>query len=99
MVMMITLRFRIIMEAVRNGLGASIARSSCDRFVGERLRYYRQKAKISKDDLAKGLAVAANTIDRFETGQQRIKAAQLFILSSLLDVSVADFFQSESHAA
>lgn len=77
----------------------ALRRPSVDQAIGSRIRECRQASGISGGSLEGRLGVSPGTISRFESGQKRVSPAQLFSLAKIFDVSVADFFQSESHVA
>lgn len=62
-------------------------RGHLTRVIGWRLAEARSSAKMSQTQLAVLLGVHRNTLSRWETGEQEIDAASLYIACCVLDVS------------
>jgi transcriptional regulator with XRE-family HTH domain len=60
--------------------------------IGKRLRELRITRRVSQSDLGKVLGITFQQIQKFERGDNRITASQLFRLSKHLGVSVEYFF-------
>jgi transcriptional regulator with XRE-family HTH domain len=63
-----------------------------DREIGERLQKLRQAANISASTLAEAVGSTQQQISRYENGQNKISASQLYVLSRCLSVPLAWFF-------
>ena len=64
-----------------------------DRFVGERVKYYRKRKKLTQTELAAKLGLTFQQIQKYEKGSNRIGASRLYLLSKLLEVPVSKFFE------
>lgn len=74
--------------------------SLLDKHIGERLRALRTKLGLSMEVVGEILEVSPQQIFRFEHGQQRLSASQIYQLSRGLDVPISWFFidyQEESN--
>lgn len=65
---------------------------SLDHHIGNRLRQLRESRKLGQEDVGEILEVSLQQISRFETGAQRLRAAQLYMLARGLDVPVSWFY-------
>lgn len=63
-----------------------------DKHVGERLKDLRNRRGLSLEATGEIIEVSPQQISRFEHGQQRLSANQLYQLSRGLDVPVSWFF-------
>ncbi len=64
-----------------------------DKHIGKRLRALRQQRKMSLEQLAEILDVTQQQMSRYELGQHRLSAAQLYQLARAFDNNVSWFFQ------
>ncbi|HOZ26062.1 MAG TPA: helix-turn-helix transcriptional regulator [Hyphomonadaceae bacterium] len=64
-----------------------------DVTVGERLRKRREALEISQDDLAQGLGITYQQLQKYERGDNRISAGRLYDASRILKTSIAFFFE------
>ena len=64
-----------------------------DRHIGGRLRALRSERKLSLEAVAELINVSQQQVSRYELGQNRLSAAQLYYLARGLDVPVAWFFR------
>ena len=78
-------------ESLVTSLGL-IGPNTIDCHVGGRVRAARILAGLSASALAARLGVAEQTLLRYEIGQERIRAAQLFALAAAFDVPLRTFF-------
>jgi transcriptional regulator with XRE-family HTH domain len=65
-----------------------------DGHIGKRLRELRITRRIPQSDLGKVLGITFQQIQKFERGDNRIAASQLFRLATHLGVSVDYFFRA-----
>ncbi len=72
-------------------------RNPLDMFIGERLRKRRKALGHSKESLAAILNTSADTIERYETGLERLSSKRLPILAEVLGVSITYFFEGSEH--
>lgn len=64
-----------------------------DKHVGERLRMYRVKAKMTQEVLGKHIGVTFQQIQKYEKGTNRIGASRLQQISQILDIPVSSLFE------
>jgi transcriptional regulator with XRE-family HTH domain len=86
-----------IMRACRESLthGAKVPRSGLnpiDGHVGSRVRMRRLMLKMSQSDLADGLGLTFQQVQKYEKGTNRIGASRLQQISQILQVPVPFFF-------
>lgn len=62
------------------------------KYIGEKIREFREKRNISQDELAQKLDTTRQTISRYEKGQRQANQDILFKLSDIFNVSIDDFF-------
>lgn len=71
-----------------------------DSIIGAKIRMYRKAAKMSQSDLAEGLGVTYQQIQKYENGTDRVSAARLYMVAQTLGVPVSDFFaEADTDAA
>jgi transcriptional regulator with XRE-family HTH domain len=63
-----------------------------DRHVGARLRLLRLQRGLSQKDIADGLKLTFQQVQKYENGANRISASKLFEIAALIGVPVSDFF-------
>ena len=63
-----------------------------DRHVGERIRRRRVMLGLTQEQLGDALGISYQQIQKYETGANRVSAGRLFIISQILEVSVAALF-------
>ena len=61
-----------------------------NRKIGENLRRLRSDARLTQDQLARGVAASRATIASIETGRQAISAYQLMRIARALNLSSLD---------
>lgn len=66
--------------------------SRLDKHIGERLKNLRKKRDLSLESVGEIIEVSPQQISRFEYGQQRISANQLYQLARGLDAPISWFF-------
>lgn len=62
------------------------------KFVGNKIREYRKKKKMTQKQLGDQIGVKHNTVSDYENGKISPEQDSLFSLSKALEVSVDDFF-------
>ena len=67
-----------------------------DKHVGARVRMRRLMLDMSQTNLAQGLGVSFQQIQKYEKGTNRISASRLQQLSKILQVSIPFFFEGLS---
>ena len=63
-----------------------------DDYVGARIRLRRTLLGMTQEQLAVALAISYQQVQKYETGTNRVSAGRLFELATILDTSVAFFF-------
>lgn len=67
--------------------------TAIDQYVGARLQKLRQQEGISAAALAEAIGTTQQQISRYENGQNKLGAAQLYRMSHYLGTSMSWFFQ------
>lgn len=62
------------------------------KYVGSKIKYYRNKKRITQQELGEYLNTTSQTISRYESGILEIGHNTLFRLADYFDVSIDDFF-------
>ena len=70
-----------------------VSKSENLREVGNKIRYYREKKKMSQLELAEAIGVTQNTIYLIETARSEMKLGKLF---SIVDVTPDKLLSSEA---
>lgn len=70
-----------------------------DYLVGRRVRLLRLERGMSQADLARGLGLSFQQVQKYERGVNRISASKLFEISEALRVDVADLFADVTAAS
>jgi transcriptional regulator with XRE-family HTH domain len=71
---------------------AKPAVTELDRQIGQRLKKLRMQADISAVALAESIGSTQQQISRYENGENKLSASQLYLLSQRLDVPISWFF-------
>ena len=58
--------------------------------IGNKIREYRERKKLSQDELGEMIGVAGNTIHRIEIGDVNTKVSNLCAIADALEVPVED---------
>jgi transcriptional regulator with XRE-family HTH domain len=64
-----------------------------DKHVGSRLRMRRLMLEMSQTDLADGLGLTFQQVQKYEKGANRVSASRLQHISQILQVPVSFFFE------
>ncbi len=64
-----------------------------DTFVGERVKHFRKRKKLTQTELGNELGLTFQQIQKYEKGSNRIGASRIFLLAKLLEVPVYKFFE------
>lgn len=62
------------------------------KFVGSKIKEYRQRNKMTQKELGEKIGVAHNTISQYESGEKTLGQDALFMLADIFGVSIDDFF-------
>lgn len=63
-----------------------------DTHVGHRLRALRTLRGLTQQDVAQGLGISFQQVQKYELGRNRISASKLFDIAKILNVPPAHFF-------
>jgi transcriptional regulator with XRE-family HTH domain len=66
--------------------------SDIDAHVGHQLRRRRLMAGITQEDVGKVLGVSFQQVQKYENGTNRMSAGRLYVLATLLNARVNDFY-------
>lgn len=70
-----------------------------DAEVGRRVRSRRLECRLSQTELADGIGVTFQQVQKYEKGVNRIGAGRLQRISEALEVPITFFFDASPHAA
>lgn len=71
-----------------------------DVHVGKRIRHRRWMIGMTQQQLADGVGIKFQQIQKYETGMNRVSASRLWDIAEVLDVSISFFFEGlEGRAA
>lgn len=62
------------------------------KYVGSKIKEFRNKKKMNQTELGKVIGVNQNTVAGYEKGDWEVSYDNLFKLAELFDVSIDDFF-------
>jgi transcriptional regulator with XRE-family HTH domain len=71
---------------------AKPAVTKLDRQIGQRLKKLRMQADVSAVALAESIGSTQQQISRYENGENKLSASQLYLLSQCLGVPISWFF-------
>ncbi len=71
---------------------AKPAVTELDRQIGKRLKKLRSQVDISAGALAEAIGSTQQQISRYETGENKLSASQLFLLAQCLGMPISWFF-------
>jgi transcriptional regulator with XRE-family HTH domain len=63
-----------------------------DVVIAAMIKTFRATRKVSQTELAKGVGVTFQQIQKYEAARDRVSAARLYRIACFLDVSVLDFY-------
>jgi transcriptional regulator with XRE-family HTH domain len=64
-----------------------------DLHVGRRLRAARLRARLSQEELGRGIGVSFQAVQKYEQGENRLSASRLYRAAQLVRQPVAFFFE------
>lgn len=67
--------------------------TNIDRHLGARLRKLRRRKGVSASDLAEAIGSSQQQVSRYENGENKLAAAQLYRIAQSLDTPIGWFFQ------
>lgn len=62
------------------------------KYIGNRIRYYRNEKNLTQEELGSIIGSKKATISNYETGYRTPKQDALFELANALEVKIDDFF-------
>lgn len=71
---------------------AKPAVTKLDRQIGQRLKKLRMRADVSAVAMAESIGSTQQQISRYENGENKLSASQLYLLSHCLGVPISWFF-------
>jgi transcriptional regulator with XRE-family HTH domain len=86
------------MKKVKRKKDAPRKATVIDAYIGERMRERWQVLKMGQADLAKALGVSKQQVQKYETGHNRVSAARLFGICTILKVSMLSMFERDPKA-
>ncbi|WP_096156825.1 MULTISPECIES: helix-turn-helix domain-containing protein [Bacillus] len=69
------------------------------RKVGDNIKTYRERAKLSVRELARKIRVGSATIEKYESGEQTPDLETILKLSTVLDVPASELLENTSQSA
>lgn len=63
-----------------------------DEYIGNKIKYYREKKNISQKELGELLNTTSQTISRYESGKRGTNQDILFLLAEYFNININDFF-------
>lgn len=69
-----------------------------DAHVGKRIRHRRWMVGMTQQQLAEGVGIKFQQIQKYETGMNRVSASRLWDISRVLEVPIAFFFEGLDQA-
>lgn len=62
------------------------------KFIGNKIRYYRELRNMTQDELAEQLKTTRQSISRYENGERKANQDILFDLADIFKISINNFF-------
>lgn len=75
---------------------ASRETNTVDKFVGERIRFYRAMLGMSQQMLAEHLCVTFQQLQKYERGENRIGAGRLLMVAKTLGIPITDLLDEKA---
>jgi transcriptional regulator with XRE-family HTH domain len=69
------------------------------RNIGENIRFYRERAKLTAAELALKIRVGTATIEKYESGLQVPDVQTILKISTVLDVPASELLESAAHTS
>jgi transcriptional regulator with XRE-family HTH domain len=66
-----------------------------DAYIGAQMRQGREALKMNLGDMAKALGVSMQQVQKYEVGTNRVSATRLFMICTVLKVSLASMFKHD----
>lgn len=62
------------------------------KFIGNKIRYYRELRNMTQDELAERLGTTRQSVSRYENGERKANQDILFDLADIFKISINSFF-------
>ena len=66
--------------------------SKVDAAIGANLRFHREAANVTQQELAAALGISFQQIQKYEKGTTRIACSTLLLIANFLNISLLSFF-------
>ena len=70
-----------------------------NKYIADKIKYYRNQRNLTLEDLADKLGTTFQTVSRYENGERRTNNDVLFSLSKIFNISINDFFPPIDNAS
>ena len=84
---------------MRTNAGTKHRADVIDRHIGLRIRHRRHMLGLSQQELAARMGVSPQQLFKYETGQNRVAAAQLYAHAAVLEVEIGYFYEGYVEAS
>lgn len=64
-----------------------------DKNIGQLIKFRRKEAGVTQQDLAEALGITYQQVQKYESGQNRIRASMLVRIAEILTVDLMYFYQ------
>jgi transcriptional regulator with XRE-family HTH domain len=65
---------------------------NADLHIGQKIAYTRKARNMSQGELSLRIGVSYQQIQKYEKARNRISASRLYLICSVLDIDISDFF-------
>ena len=76
--------------------GEKMEVENLSKYIGGKIKFYRNEKKLTQEELAKKLGTKKATISNYETGYRSPQQDMLFELAKVLEISINDLFPQTS---
>lgn len=74
-------------------MNQAVDNPSIDLYVAQKIRFYRQRAKLTLNQLAVLLEdISFQQLQKYESGANRVSSSRLYHIASILSVPISNFF-------
>ncbi|MDB6455072.1 helix-turn-helix domain-containing protein [Falsirhodobacter sp. 20TX0035] len=80
-------------------MDATTDKHPVDVHVGKRIRHRRWTIGTTQQQLAEGVGIKFQQIQKYETGANRVSASRLWDIANVLDVPISYFFEGLNGAS
>lgn len=68
-----------------------------EKYIGEKIRFYRKKRGMSQVSLAKLLEITPQQLQKYEKGKDRIRVSKLLKVAEILSVNMNHFLKNQGN--